>query len=149
MLLSKVKAATALLAVLLVPGIAALTSVLLAGGQANGKGDEVAKPAAKGAEKAADEPAAYVKIEVKGKLIRRENGHAVRTKDAVFPNVEVLVWLQRSEDKDRALDQHLKSLEGKLVVVTGFLDCRHLDRDKKVLALHLRQQEQVKAAEGK
>jgi hypothetical protein len=149
MLLSKLKTATALLAVLLVLGMAALTGVLLAGGQAGGKEDEVRKPAAEGADKAADKPAAYVQIETKGKLIRQEKGYAVRAKDAVFPDVEVLVRLQRSEDKDRALDEHLKPLEGKVVVVTGFLDCRRLDGDKPVLALHLRQQEQVKAAEGK
>jgi hypothetical protein len=100
-------------------------------------------------EEPADQPAAYVKVEVKGKLVRQGGGYAVQAGDAAFPGVGVLVRLQRGEDKDRALDEHLKSLEGKVVVVTGFLDCRRIDGDKRVIALHLSRQEQVKAAGGK
>jgi len=67
-----------------------------------------AKPAEEG-------PTAYVRVEAKGTLVRTDKGYAVRAKDAVFPDVTVLVYLERGEDKNRALDDHLRSLEGKAV----------------------------------
>jgi hypothetical protein len=97
----------------------------------------------------ADLPARYVKIEVKGKLTASGNGYAVRAADAFFSNVEVLVRLERGEDKNRSLDDLLKSLEGKMVVVTGFLDCRRLTGEKSEIHIHISQENQVKAVEEK
>ncbi|HEV3257659.1 MAG TPA: hypothetical protein VG013_12310 [Gemmataceae bacterium] len=96
--------------------------------------------------KGTGEPSSYVKLEVKGKLVRQENGYFIKAKDAVFPGTEVLVRLERSEDKDRELDEHLKSLEGKLVVAEGFLDCRRINGEKRVIELHLSNEKQVRAA---
>jgi hypothetical protein len=65
------------------------------------------------------------------------------------------VALSRSEDKDRALDAHLKALEGKAVIVSGFLDCRRIGErgasqlQPAALVLHLSQASQVRPAEGK
>jgi RNA polymerase sigma factor (sigma-70 family) len=91
-------------------------------------------------------PASYVRVEVKGKLIRKAGRHYVQAKDAIFPGTEVLVALQRGEDKNRALDEHLKALEDQLVVATGFLDCRRLGDAKGELTLYLHAEDQVRAA---
>jgi RNA polymerase sigma factor (sigma-70 family) len=96
--------------------------------------------------RSADGRSAYVKIEVKGTLTRQENGYAVQTQDAVFPDVKVLVHLERSEDKNRELDSHLKSLEGKVVVVTGLLDCRRIDGRGRRIDLRLASAAQVQAS---
>jgi RNA polymerase sigma factor (sigma-70 family) len=151
MLLTKLKRGVA---VLLLVGLAGLACGVLAGGQFDRQAappdqpPEGAGPQEKAA-KDGEEPAVYVKVEVKGKLVRKDGGYAVQSGDGIFPGVDLLVRLQRSEDKDRELDEHLKSLEGKAVVVTGFLDCRRIDGEKRVIALHLSKQGQVKAAGSK
>jgi hypothetical protein len=68
-----------------------------------------------------------VKMEVQGTLIALKDGrldgraafaaHGIRTAKGT-----VLVRLVRTEDKNRQLDARLKSFEGKVVVVTGFLE---------------------------
>jgi hypothetical protein len=91
-------------------------------------------------------PASYVRVEVKGKLVRQGNLYLVEAADATFADTKVAVALQRGEDKNRALDAHLKALEGKVVVATGFLDCRKLGSAKAPLTLYLRSEKQVQAA---
>ncbi len=61
----------------------------------------------------------------------------------------VVVRLLRSKDKNRQLDEHLKALEGKTVVVEGFLDCRTVGQPGNTLDLYLSDEEQVKAADEK
>ena len=92
-----------------------------------------------------------IKIVVKGKLIALEGApwYGVRANDAVFSDVTVVVRLLRSEDKNRQLDKRLKSLEGKTVVVEGFLDCRTVGQPGNTLDLHLSDEEQVKTADEK
>ncbi len=94
-------------------------------------------------------PARSVKIEVTGKLTAAGNGYAVRTADVFFPNVEVLVHLQRSEDKNRPLDALLKSLEGKTVIVTGYLDCRRLSAEKSEIHIYVSKENQINAVKEK
>ena len=94
------------------------------------------------------ELASYVRIEVKGVLVRKDDGYYVRATDAVFPATEVMVKLERSEDKNRSLDEHLTALEGKVVVAEGFLDCRRVAGDKGRLEIHVSDEKQVRAAGG-
>ena len=50
------------------------------------------------------EPSAYVKVEVKGKLVHKGYMYYVETGDATFSDFKLLVGLERSEDKNRALE---------------------------------------------
>jgi RNA polymerase sigma factor (sigma-70 family) len=109
------------------------------GGPARQADDKPARPV--------DGPAAYVKVEARGVLMRVGNGHAVMAKDATFPDVTVLVRLERSEDKNSALTAHLRALEGKVVVVTGYLDARRLG-NKDGIDLYLSDEKQVRAADA-
>src|SRR6516225_4392215 len=79
--------------------------------------------------------------------MRVGNGHAVMAKDAIFPDVTVLVRLERSEDKNSALTAHLRALEGKVVAVTGYLDARRLG-NKDGIDLYLSDEKQVRAADA-
>jgi hypothetical protein len=68
-----------------------------------------------------------VKIEVQGTLVPlkdgRLDGHAAFAAYGIRTNKgTVLVRLVRTEDKDHQLDSRLKSFEGSVVVVTGFLE---------------------------
>jgi hypothetical protein len=69
---------------------------------------------------AADNETGLVKVEVRGKLVRRDGRYYVQAKNPVFQEA-FLVELVRSEDKDRALDQLLQSQEGRIVTVRGVL----------------------------
>ena len=92
-------------------------------------------------------PESYVKIEVRGKLVRMDGIHYyVEASDTVFHDSKILVKLLRSEDKNRILDEHLKSLEGKIVVVSGYMDCRKIDAKKMIINLRLSNEEQVQIA---
>ncbi len=91
-------------------------------------------------------PASYVRVEVKGILVRKDDGYYVRAADAVFPATEVLVKLEWAEDKNRSLDERLQALEGKGVVAEGFLDCRRVGGDKGSLEIHVSDEKQVRAA---
>ena len=64
-------------------------------------------------------PSSYVRVEVKGVLVRKDDGYYVRAADAVFLITELLVKLERAEDKDRSLDERLQALEGKAVGTTS------------------------------
>ncbi|HVS35635.1 MAG TPA: hypothetical protein VMS17_08635 [Gemmataceae bacterium] len=92
-----------------------------------------------------------IRIEIKGKLTALDKvpWYVVRVNDSVFPNVSVVVRLVRGEDKNRQLDEHLKSLAGKMVVVEGFLDCRSVGQAADTLDLYLRDVNQVKPLDEK
>ena len=92
------------------------------------------------------EPSAYVKVEVKGKLVHKDNMYYVETNDATFSDFKLLVGLGRAEDKNRALDRHLESLEGKAVVAYGYLDCRRVTQENAKIYLYLYSETQVKPA---
>ena len=104
----------------------------------------VAFPAA--ARRQSVEPSVYVKVEVKGKLVKKDYMHWIESGDAIFADTQVMVALARSEDKNRELDRHLQSLEGKTVIASGYLDCRHMRQPHPELWLHLSNVAQVKAA---
>ena len=171
MLLTKVRAAAA---ALLLCGVAVAGTALVASGRQSpdqnkessrpekpptAKVEEAdAEPTPRAADPAkAEEPVSYVRVKVKGKLIRKKfshrgSPHCIETTDAIFPRTEVLVILQRSEDKDRDLTAYLEAREGQTVIVEGWLDCRFLDGDKsdfdgekRILVLHLRSKKQVRA----
>jgi hypothetical protein len=93
----------------------------------------------------------YVKLEVKGKLVLAQEGtsYAIESSDGHFPQIKLLVKLARTEDKNRALDRYLDDLKGKLVVVTGFLDCRNVGQEQGVIYLYLQNQSQIIAVEDK
>ncbi len=93
-------------------------------------------------------PPSYVKLEVRGKLLLKDGIYCVEGGDPFFHNSKVTVQLRRSEDKNRMLDQYLKSLEGEVVTVRGFMDCRSLEGEKKVIRLYLSQEAQVEKANG-
>lgn len=67
-----------------------------------------------------------VKIEVQGTLVPLKDGRLHGAAFAAYGirtvKGTVLVRLVRTEDKDRQLDARLKSFEGKVVVVTGFVE---------------------------
>jgi len=92
------------------------------------------------------EPSAYVKVEVKGKLVHKDNMYYVETSDATFSDFKLLVGLERAEDKNRALDRHLEGLDGKAVIAYGYLDCRRITQENAKIYLYLSSERQVKAA---
>jgi len=69
---------------------------------------------------AADSEMGLVKVEVQGKLVRKDGHYCVQAKNPVF-NDAFLVELVRTEDKNQALDQHIRGLEGQVVIVRGVL----------------------------
>ena len=90
----------------------AFALLVLACPLSSGKGDEK-KPAE-------DDEIGLVKVEVQGKLVRQDGRYCVQAKNPVF-NQGFLVELIRTEDKNRDLDEHIRSLEGQLVTVRGVL----------------------------
>lgn len=100
-----------------------------------------------GAEKkpAAVDGAGVVKVEVQGKLVRKENYYCVQAKDPDF-DIAFLVQLLRSEDKNRDLDEYLKGLEGKVVVVRGLLRFSPGRTDGPELAIGIKNESQVQKA---
>ena len=91
-------------------------------------------------------PPAYVKLEIRGTLVGKDDAYAyqIETSDGQFPSVKLLVKLERSEDKNRNLDRYLESLKGKAVIVSGFLDCRRLAQENGVIYLYLSSESQIK-----
>ena len=88
-------------------------------------------------------PSHYVRLEVKGTLHRKDAFHYVETSDGMFPDTHLIVNLERSEDKNRLLDRHLESLEGKTVIARGFLDGRRIGQENGVIYLYLSAESQV------
>jgi hypothetical protein len=92
----------------------------------------------------ADADSNYVRLEVRGQLVRDGTGYAVESNDSLFPQAKLLVELERSEDKNRFLDRRLEALQNKTVVARGFLDCRRVpDREGAVFHLCLSDEKQI------
>jgi hypothetical protein len=89
-----------------------------------------------------------VRVEARGKLLRKDNAYYVEAADVSFPDTKVLVRLERSEDKNRQLDALLERLEGKPVIVEGYLDCRRVGDQERVLWLYVSKEDQIKPANG-
>ncbi len=89
----------------------------------------------------------YVKLEVRGTLFHRSNCYYISTPDANAHNGEKLVRLERREDKNHDLDRYLESLEGKVVVISGFLDRRKVSREEEMIDIYLNSMSQVKVAD--
>jgi hypothetical protein len=90
-----------------------------------------------------DDRSDYVKLEVEGTLLHQGPAYYVQTHDANFPDQKLLVRLERSEDKNRALDRHLEQLEGQSVIARGFLDCRRVGQEAAVIYLYLSSADQI------
>jgi hypothetical protein len=88
-------------------------------------------------------PSSYVKLEVEGTLHHQGPAYYVQTHDANFPEQKLLVQLERSEDKNRALDRHLEQLEGQSVIARGFLDCRRVGQEAGVIYIYLHSADQI------
>jgi hypothetical protein len=82
-----------------------------------------------------------------GTLLHRNNFYYIGTTDANTPNGEKLVRLERSEDKNYDLDRYLESLEGKVVVISGFLDRRKITSEEGIIDLYLNSLWQIKVAD--
>ncbi|MDT5121797.1 MAG: hypothetical protein QOC96_1279 [Acidobacteriota bacterium] len=95
-------------------------------------------------------PSSYVKLEVRGILLHKEDAYYIQANDPAFSDFKLLVRLERSEDKNRALDQHLQILEGKTVIARGFLDGTRITQgaglEVGVIGLRLNRESQVEAA---
>lgn len=113
-----------------------IAGALLGHGYLTRAGNTTATPAAP----------AYVKLEVRGTLVGKDDTYAyfIQTSDGQFPQIKLLVKLERSEDKNRILDRYLESLKGKAVIVSGFLDCRRLAQETGVIYLYLSSESQIK-----
>jgi hypothetical protein len=99
-----------------------------------------------------EDPPSYVKLEVRGTLIHQKAISFIQAYDSSFPDVRLVVKLERSEDKNQELDRHLEGLHGKPVVANGFLDCRRVGQEAGVIYMYLTSESQVqrqKKDEGK
>jgi hypothetical protein len=103
----------------------------------SGLGDEK-KPAA------ADEKG-LVKVEVQGKLVREAGRYCVQAKNPGFKET-FLVELVRTEDKNRDLNEHLRSLEGQVVIVRGVLRYSPRRIDGPELGIPIKSESQVQKA---
>jgi hypothetical protein len=103
----------------------------------NGLGDEK--------EPVADNEMGLVKVEVKGKLVRQDGRYCVEANNPVFKDA-FLVQLVRSEDKNRALDEHIRSLEGQVVIVRGVLRFTPRRLDGPELGIPIKSESQVEKA---
>jgi hypothetical protein len=103
----------------------------------SGLGDEK-KPAA-------DDETGQVKVEVKGKLVKQDGRHCVQTNNPVFKEA-FMVELLRSEDKNRELDEHIRNLEGQVVIVRGVLRFTPRRLDGPELGVPIKSESQVEKA---
>ena len=115
----------------------ALALLILAYPLSSGLGEEK-KPAA-------DDEMGLVKVEVQGKLVRKDGRYCVQAKNPVF-NDAFLVQLVRTEDKNRPLDEHLSDLEGQVVVVRGVLRFISGRQDGPELGVRIKDESQVQKA---
>ena len=90
-----------------------------------------------------EDPSSYVKLEVKGTLFYQNASSYIRTNDSSFPDVSLVVKLERTEDKNRNLDRHLEQLHGKPVIANGFLDCRRIGQEPSVIYMYLISETQI------
>ncbi len=103
----------------------------------SGLGDEKKPPA--------DNETGQVKVEVKGKLVRQDGRYCVQTNNPVFKDA-FMVELVRSEDKNRELDQHIRNLEGQVVIVRGVLRFTPRRLDGPELGVPIKSESQVEKA---
>ena len=96
---------------------------------------------------AADDETGLVKIEVQGKLVRQDGRYCVQAKNPVF-NEGFLVELIRTEDKNRDLDGHIRSLEGQVVIVRGVLRFSPRRLDGPELGIPITSESQVQKAKN-
>ena len=94
---------------------------------------------------AADNETGLVKVEVQGNLVRRDGRYCVQAKNPVF-NQQFLVELIRTEDKNRHLDAHIRSLQGQVVIVRGVLRFSPRRIDGPELGIPIKSQSQVQKA---
>lgn len=85
----------------------------------------------------------YVKLEVRGTLLRQGMRYYVQTDISSFRDTKLRVMLWRTEDKNRLLDRHLEKLYQKTVVATGFIDCRRIGHEAGVIDIYLNNESQV------
>jgi hypothetical protein len=95
--------------------------------------------------RAADNETGLVKVEVQGKLVRQDGRYCVQAKNPVF-NQGFLVELIRTEDKNRHLDGHLRSLQGQVVIVRGVLRFSPRRIDGPELGIPITSESQVQKA---
>jgi hypothetical protein len=93
----------------------------------------------------ADSETGVVKVEVQGKLVRQDTRYCVQAKNPEF-NQRFLVEFVRGEDKDRQLDEHLRSLEGQVVIVRGMLLFSSRRTDGPELGIPIMSESQVQKA---
>ena len=86
-----------------------------------------------------------VKVEVQGKLVRKDAGYCVQAKDPDF-DTAFLVQLVRTEDKNRDLDKHIRGLEGQVVIVRGVLRFSPGRLDGPELGIPIKTESQVQKA---
>ena len=94
---------------------------------------------------AEDDEIGLVKVEVQGKLVRQDGRYCVQAKNPVF-NQGFLVELIRTEDKNRHLDGHLRSLQGQVVIVRGVLRFSPRRIDGPELGIPITSESQVQKA---
>jgi len=94
---------------------------------------------------AADDETGQVKIEVKGKLVRQDGRYCVQANNPVFKDA-FMVELVRTEDKNRDLDQHIRNLEGQVVIVRGVLRFTPRRIDGPELGVPIKSESQVEKA---
>jgi hypothetical protein len=95
--------------------------------------------------RAAANETGLVKVAVQGKLVRQDGRYCVQAKNPVF-NQGFLVELIRTEDKNRHLDGHLRSLEGQVVIVRGVLRFSPRRIDGPELGIPITSESQVRKA---
>ena len=95
--------------------------------------------------RAADSETGLVKVEVQGKLVRQDGRYCVQAKNPVL-NEGLLVELIRTEDKNRHLDEHIRRLQGQVVIVRGVLRFSPRRIDGPELGIPIRSESQVQKA---
>ena len=116
---------------------AAFALLILAGPVSFGLAEEK-KPAA-------DSDTGLVKVEVQGNLVRKDGRYCVQAKNPDFHRI-FLVELVRTEDKQRDLDEHIRSLEGQVVIVRGTLRFVSRRQDGPELGIPIKSKSQVEKA---
>jgi len=94
---------------------------------------------------AADDQTGLVKIEVRGKLVRKDHYYCVQAKNPDFDDT-FLVQLVRTEDKNQNLDEHIGGLEGQVVIVRGVLRFTPRRQDGPELGIPIRNESQIQKA---
>src|SRR5262249_48598912 len=115
----------------------AFTMLFLACPLSSGLGDEK--------EPGAADERGLVNVEIQGKLVREGGRYCVQAKNPDFKET-FLVELVRTEDKNRDLDEHVRSLEGQVVTVRGILRYSPRRIDGPQLGIVIKSESQVQKA---